>query len=73
MAIAPAFGLRRLTAALVRQPHDHAGAFLLFVKDIVPNYFFCNRLKMQFEQAHFERERFLHVGVQEPLGLLQRL
>ncbi len=45
----------------------------MFVKDIVPNYFFCNRLKMQFEQAHFERERFLHVGVQEPLGLLQRL
>ena len=28
---------------------------------------------MKFEQAHFECERFLHVGVQQPLGLLQGL
>ena len=28
---------------------------------------------MKFEQAHFERERLLHVGVQQPLRLLQRL
>ena len=34
----------------------------------------CRRkLKMQFQQADFEREGFLHVGVQQPLRLFQRL
>ena len=28
---------------------------------------------MQFEQADFQRQRLLHVGVQQPLGLLQGL
>jgi len=35
--------------------------------------FVRNRLKTKFEQAYFQRQRFLHIGVQQPLGLLQRL
>ena len=35
--------------------------------------FFFTQSKMQFQQTDFERERLLDVGVQQPLGLFERL
>src|ERR1035437_2323624 len=43
------------------------------VNSFVAVKFFIAPSKLQFEQADFERERFLHVRMQQPLGLLEHL
>src|SRR5674476_638260 len=43
------------------------------VNSFVAVRFFIAPSKLQFEQADFERERFLHVRVEEPLGLFEHL
>ena len=40
---------------------------------ITPGIVGWQESKMQFQQTDFERERLLHVGVQQPLRLFERL